>query len=442
MNWTELTMVDQETKFGNGGFDSTVDRRTFLRTTGAVSTAGIAGLAGCGGGGSDSLTFGGIYLLSGFASVYGESAQLGLEMAREEINENGGIDSRKIDEIVYRDSTGDGPTAIEGARSLVEEENVDGIIGLDSSGVALSVAPVMKQLQTPIMITHAATPFVTAQEGKNAKGNDYVFRDGVNLAQNVYGAASTASELDGRSWTTIGPNYAFGTQTWDYFKGFTRGMDLGYDYLEDAKAYPELGAGDYNPYINKVLDADPDGVITSLWGSDLVTFINQAKESNFFEQIDHVLMTVGAATDALRPLGSDIPDGLWAGTRYWFQSPDTETNNSFVSAFRDRNDGRHPSYNAQNAYTGLYLYKKAIESAGSAATDDVIGEWEGMQHEAPVGEFTINAESHQAVLPAVWGQTSYSEELGVADLDPVNRIDAPASKLRSLLENTDLPAGV
>ncbi|GAA0655730.1 ABC transporter substrate-binding protein [Salarchaeum japonicum] len=419
------------------------DRRDFLKASGVAGAAGLTGFAGCmGGGGDDTLTFGAIHLLSGFAAVYGESAQLGYEMAREEINENGGIDGSEIGEIVYRDSEGDGPTGVEAARSLVQEENVDGLLGLDSSGVALSVAPVIEQLQTPFMITHAATPFATATEGENAVGNDYVFRDGVNLAQNVYGSAVTASDTDATTWTTIGPNYAFGTQTWDYFKAFTQGMDLGYEYLDDATAYPELGASDFTPYINKVLNADPDGVITSLWGGDLITFINQAKNSNFFERIDNVLMTVGAATDVLRPMGNNMPDGLQAGTRYWFDAPDTEANNTFVENFRDRNDGRYPSYNAQNAYTALYLYKNAIEGAGSTNADDIIDQWDGMQYNAPVGEFTINSQSNQAVLPAVWGTTSYSEERGITLLDPVERIDAPADELRSLLEGTDLPAGV
>ena len=439
----QIIMIDHTTDEASAtGRDSTrrLDRRTVLK---AGAAAGITGLAGCsgGGGGDDTVTFGAIHLLSGFASVYGESAQLGYEMAREEINANGGIDGKEIEPLIYRDSEGSGPTGIEAARSLVEEENVDGLIGLDSSGVAQQVAPIAEQLQTPFMITHAATPFVTATEGENAVGNDYVFRDGVNLSQNVYGAAKIAERLDGQSWTTLGPNYAFGTQSWDYFKAFTQGLGLGYDYLDDVAAFPELGASDYTPQINKVLNGEPDGVVVSLWGSDLVTFINQAQDTAFFDEVDHVVLTLGAATDALRPLGSDIPDGLWAGTRYWFETPDTEANRTFVEAFVDRND-QQPSYNAHNAYVGLYLYKQAIEAAGSATADDVTGALEGMSTSAPIGEFSINPESHQAVLPAIWGQTAYSEELGLSRLDPVERIDAPPETIRSLLADSEYPAGV
>lgn len=430
----------------DGGRGLATDRRSFMKTAGVAGVAGLTGVAGCLGGDGEGgpINFGAIYLLSGFASVYGESAQLGIEMATEEINDNGGINGREIGDILYRDSEASPDTAVQHARNLVEGEGVDMLIGLDSSGVALQVAPIMEQLQKPLVITHAATPFVTNPgEGDRAVGNDYVFRAGQNLAQNLYGAAVTADEnTDAESWTTIGPNYAFGTQTWEYFKAYTQGMNLGFDYLEDATAYPELGAGDFTAHINQVISAEPDGVVTSLWGGDLITFIEQAQNTEFFDVVDELLMTVGAATDALRPLGDNMPEGLWGGTRYWFLTPDTATNTEFRETFMERNDGRVPSYNAQNAYVGMHLYKKAIEEAGSTEADAVIEALEGVEMDAPVGDLRINPESHQAELPAVWGQTTHSDDWDVSILDPVERIPAEPETLRDLLDGSGWPAGV
>lgn len=421
-------------------------RRRFIKAAGATGAIGLTGFAGCtGGGGGDSgpITLGGIYLLSGFASVYGESAQLGIEMARQEINANGGINGREIGEVVYRDSEGSASTGVSHARELVQSEDVDLLIGLDSSGVSLQVAPIMEQLQVPLMVTHAATPFITNQgSGDRAVGNDYVFRAGNNLAQNVYGAATTASNTDAQSWTTVGPNYAFGTQSWEYFKAYTQAMGLDYEYLDDAAAYPELGSGSYTAQINQVLNGDPDGVVISLWGSDLVTFLRQAKNTDFFESVDQVLMTLGAATDALRPLGDEMPTDLWAGTRYWFLSPDTETNTQFRQQFLEEHPGRPPSYNAQNAYTGMHLYRQAIEEAGGVEPDGIISALEGMEYSAPMGDLRINPESHQAEVPAVWGKTARSDDWDVSVLDPVNRIETPPSTLRDLLSGTGWPAGV
>lgn len=420
---------------------ATFDRRTFVKTAAAGATGvSLAGCLGGNGSGDGMLTFGGIFLRSGFASVYGESAERGIEMAVEEINEDGGIDGREV-EVLLRDGEGSPDTAIRHAQSFVDEDEVDGLIGLDSSGVALQVAPLMEQLQTPFIITHAATPYVTAREGDRAVGNDYVFRASQNLAQNIHGAAHVAADLDGETWTTVGPDYAFGHDTWDYFRAFMNGMGADVEFLEDGVTFPGLGSDDFTPHIRRLQQAEPDGVITSLWGGDLITFIDQAKDAGFFDTIDHFMMTVGAATDVLGPMGDGMPDGLWAGTRYWFLSPDSSENQTFREAFSDRYD-RMPSYNAEGAYRGMYLYKQAIEENGSADADDIVDALKGREHTGPVGSYRINAESNQATLPANWGQTTYSDEYEMSVLDPVEHIDAPADDVRSLLEGTDLPAGI
>ena len=424
--------------------EADTSRRRFLKATGAGATLAATGLAGCmggGGGDGDTLTFGAVYILSGFASMYGEGAENGLEMAVEEINDDGGIDGREV-EVITRDSEASPDTGIRQARSLVQEEDVDALIGFDSSGVAQQVAPVVGELQVPLLVTHAATPYVTTPEDQHERGvgNDYVFRASNNLAQNIHGAATMAGELDAESWTTIGPDYAFGHDTWDYFRAFSDGMGHDLEYLEDGVSFPELASDDYTPHINRVLDADPDGVITPLWGTDLITFADQAQEAGFFEQVDHTLVSVGLGTDVL---SSDwqLPEGEMASTRYWFQNPDTETNNTFAETFMDEY-GRPPSYNSEGAYRGMHLYKDVIESAGSADADDVIDELEGFEHSGPVGDYRINPDTHQAELPSVWGETVQDSEYDTSVIDPVHRRDAPPDELRSLLEDSDLPSGV
>src|SRR3546814_9437723 len=80
-------------------------------------------------------------------------------------------------------------------------------MGLDSSGVAQGLAPVLPELGKPFIITHAATPDVT---GKLC--NAYTYRISVNVHQNMTGAAEIAAKTGAKKWTTIGPDYAFGHQ--------------------------------------------------------------------------------------------------------------------------------------------------------------------------------------------------------------------------------------
>ena len=416
---------------------SSVDRRRFLQAAGAGATVALAGCSG-GGGDGGPVTLGATYILSGFASLYGEEAERGIEFAQSEINDNGGIDGRDV-EVVVRDTEASADTAIQQIRSLVQEDDVDGLFGLDSSGVAQAVAPQVAQLQMPFMITHAATPFVTSPEGEHedSVGNGYVFRDSNSLAQDIYGAARTAEELDATEWATIGPDYAFGYETWDYFQAFCDGLGVEAEFT--AEQFPALATSDYTPFISSILDADPDAVLTPLWGADLTTFIGQAEDAGWFDQIDHTLFSVGMGTDYPSE-GSPLPEGEYASTRYDPFVPDTETNNSFREAYYEEY-GSLPTYNAEGAYRALHLYKQAIESAGSTEADALVEEFTGMEHSGPVGDYELS-ETNQATVASVWGTVTYDEEWESNVLDPVDRYDAGPDVLSEALGDSDLPTGI
>jgi len=128
------------------------------------------------------IKIGAIYVFSGVAATYGEFAQNGANLAVEEINAKGGVMGRPL-EIVYEDSQIKAQTAIQAMRKLVYQENVDVLMGLDSSGVATGVVPIVPEVSTPFIITHAATPDVT---GKLC--NEWMYRVSVNINQNVKGA--------------------------------------------------------------------------------------------------------------------------------------------------------------------------------------------------------------------------------------------------------------
>lgn len=428
----------------HGTTGSRFDRRTFLKTT-AIG-AGLTGLAGCTGNGNGNgngngegpIRLGAMYIFSGFASLYGDEAERGFELAQQEVNDNGGIDGREV-EIISRDTEAGADTAIRQMRSLIEEENVDGLFGLDSSGVAQAMAPQIAENGVPFMITHAATPFVTSPPGEheNSVGNDYVFRCSNNLPQDVYGAARVASELDATEWATIGPDYAFGYETWDYFQAFMNGLGADAEFI--AEQYPALASNDYSPFINSILSEEPDAVITPLWGADLTTFISQAEDAGWFDQIDHTLFSVGMGTD-LPADGSPLPEGEWASTRYDPFVPDTQTNNDFRGRYVDEYDTL-PTYNAEGAYRAVYLYKEAIEQVGTD-WEAIVDTFEGMEHSGAVGDYRFNERTNQATVNSIWGQVTYDEEWDSNVLDPVEVYDASPEELEDALGDSDLPSGV
>lgn len=360
------------------------------------------------------IKIGAIYILSGVASTYGEFAQDGANMAVDEINAAGGVLGRQL-EIQFEDSQIKADAAIQAMRKLVYQEEVDVLMGLDSSGVATGVVPVVAEVQTPFIITHAATPDVT---GKLC--NAWTYRVSVNINQNVKGAAIMAAETGAQEWTTVGPDYAFGHQSWEYFEKYLSELNPDATFSDEPK-FPKFGTEDFTPFINAVIAAEPDGVFISEWGGDLVNFTRQAHDLGFFEQDFEVIMSLGAATEVLHALGDQMPEGVTVGTRYWFAGPNNDMNDKFVKNYRERYN-KVPSYNAQNAYAGVYAYKAAIEKAGKVDKAAIRDALSGMTFQAPMGEVHFRAGDHQAVVGPVLGVTAAMDG-EIRSLDPIRVFD-------------------
>ncbi|HEA52363.1 ABC transporter substrate-binding protein [Marinobacter antarcticus] len=355
------------------------------------------------------IRIGGIYILSGSAATYGEFAQRGINLAVDEINASGGVLGRKI-EMEFEDSQGKASVAIQAARKLVYSSGVDALIGLDSSGVAQGLVPTMPELQKPLIITHAATPDAT---GKLC--NSFTYRISVNVAQNMKAAALVASKLDATNWTTIGPDYAFGHQSWEFFGNYLKDIKPDVNLMSETN-FPRFGAEDFTPFIDRVMDSDADGVLISVWGGDLVNFVRQANNRGFFDKDFELLFTVGAATEVLSALGDEMPEGVHLSTRYWYDAYDNAVNTHFVKAYIDAY-GVPPSYNAEGAYAAIYAYKKAIEAAGNTDGAAIAKALSGMSLDAPNGTITFRKGDNQAMVSPNWGVSGpMNPEYGIRTL--------------------------
>src|ERR1041384_2984993 len=110
----------------------------------------------------------GVYVdLTGQFSGTGQSIKNGVELARDEINQAGGINGRQL-ELIVEDDRGlpDGGGAA--VARMVEQNHVQAIIGDASPGV-LAAATKAQEAKVPLLTTSATDPKVTGV-------GDYVFR--------------------------------------------------------------------------------------------------------------------------------------------------------------------------------------------------------------------------------------------------------------------------
>lgn len=433
---------------------SYTDRRRFLAGAGAAGATAFAGCLGGGGGDGGPIKIGGVFLLSGIAEALGSASRAAAEVAVEKINDDGGIDGRDV-EITFRDH-GDNPQ--QQIRSLVQEEGVHAMIGLTSSGVTLNSGPTIEQLQVPFTLTDIGTPYITEHDTETygdyynsdsgkAAGIPNLFRTNANTTTNTYAMAKWAMDnLDVSRVANIGPNYAYGTQTWNYFKAFSDGLGADYEYV--ASEFPGLGASDMTPQINSVMNADPDLVFTSFWAGDAVTFVQQAAGQGLFDQVDDVFDTLGADPTVFKALGNTMPEGVHYSSWYWHSAFDNQKNTEFLNAYKEKYGDTGtigiPSFAGGSAWSSIWLYKNAIEATGGTDPEDLVGELEGMSFDGPRGQWKIDPDSHQATAPTVIGETSAKDDVpydGVG-LTNTETYTLARNKATDLLDGSGLPPGL
>jgi branched-chain amino acid transport system substrate-binding protein len=355
-----------------------------------------------------------IYVMSGRLAHYGFGAKQGAELAMDEINRAGGVNGRKL-VGVYEDTKLRPEVGVQAARKLVTQDRVDVVMGIVSSGVASAVAPVMNELKMPLIITLAMTPDVT---GKIC--NPYTFRISQNGPQNIKGAAVLASQTDALKWSTLGPDYLFGYQCWEYFQRYLKDLQPAAVFMDESKiAYAPTETEDFRPYIKKVLDAAPDGLLVSLYGGNLVDFVRQGNDLQLFKKIPVVVLNLAYSADVMLGLGIEMPEGLWLGGLYWFRGNATPENQHFVEAYTQRYKV-FPDFNASGAYSGVKAYAAAASAARSVDKETIIRTLPGMVLDLPMGKTTIRAEDHQAIFDSVWGVSSrFDGKLRMRELRPL-----------------------
>lgn len=88
--------------------------------------------------------------VTGPVAATGDWARMGIEMAAEEINANGGINGREV-ELVVADTEGDPTKANTAMTRLVQQDQVDLVVGPITSDESLATMPILTQANIPSM---------------------------------------------------------------------------------------------------------------------------------------------------------------------------------------------------------------------------------------------------------------------------------------------------
>jgi branched-chain amino acid transport system substrate-binding protein len=106
--------------------------------------------------------------MTGAEATYGQSAHQGMALAIQQVNEEGGIQGRRI-RLVTLDSMGRPDESARAITKLINQPEVMAILTGVVSSNALAMTPIAQQYQIPFIATISTHPKVTSQ-------GDYIFR--------------------------------------------------------------------------------------------------------------------------------------------------------------------------------------------------------------------------------------------------------------------------
>lgn len=326
----------------------------------------------------------------------------GFELARDQVNARGGVIGRKI-EIIARDDAGKPDVAITQAGQLVDGERVDLLTGTILSHVGLAVADFAKQKQVFFLASQPLTDALIWE-----KGNRFTFR----LRPSTYTQASIlakeAAKFPARRWATIAPNYEFGQAAVASFKQELTRLRPDVEFVSEQ--WPPLGKIDAGAVVNAMTADRPDAVFNATFGPDLAKLVREGTTRNAFAGRSVVSLLTGEP-EYLAPLKDEAPVG-WLVTGYPWSEISTPAHDAFMKAYVDRFK-EPPTIGALIGYINTLVLGRAIETAGSTRTDDLIKAMENLKVDTPAGPIAFRAIDHQSTLGVYIGKLAVRNGQGV-----------------------------
>ena len=300
-------------------------------------------------------------ILSGRVAQLGISVSNALKMAVNKFNDNGGLDGRNI-ELIIRDSRAKPDEAARVCRNFINSDKVDAIINAEASGASFAVQEVIRESGTLCLHTVSETSRLTADPSIRAWNAFRFSRQGIhNAVGSARYAASVIKEKGLKKWMSVNPDYAYGRDSDDTFFWALEKFAPGFEIL--GKGWPKIFQPDYTEVITQIAREKPDAIYSSLWGGDLVSFIDQASLYGIFKNTQ--LFAINLADYTTMSAVKNLPEGLHSATRYVAAWPNTQSNRDYDKSYTDLYSD-HPTNWSWEASVGIdYLISAMKETGGT-----------------------------------------------------------------------------
>ena len=290
--------------------------------------------------------------LTGIFALLGGDTNLGFEMY---LDENDGVLAGWEIATTIEDDAGDPTVGTTKVRKLVEQDDVDVLIGGVSSGVAYGIGDYVAESGVPYLITIAGADGLTQGDAV-----ENIYRISYTGSQPMHALGEYACSVLGyKTATVVSLDFSFG---WETAGGFSRVYEAeGCDVVQEI--YVPLGTEDYAPFIQQISR-----------DTDVVMHVNSGPASNLFWQTyrdfgyEQPVVGHGAIVDEAL-LATDDSSAIGAQTvLYWSRATDSDLGQAFVETYEAKH-GKLASQGAEAGYSAAMVLESALQIAGSQAAD-------------------------------------------------------------------------
>jgi urea transport system substrate-binding protein len=338
----------------------------------------------------DTVTIGILHSITGTMAISETGSVQAEKLAIEQINAQGGILGRKI-EFIQEDGASDWPTFAEKARKLLVNDKVASVMGCWTSASRKAVLPVFEQ-------HNGFLYYPTFYEGLEQSPN--VIYTGQEATQQIIAGLNWVTETKGaKTFYLLGSDYIWPRTSNKIARAHIEKFMEGTSVV--GEEYYPLGHTQFNSVINKIRLRKPDVIYAIVVGGSNVAFYKQLIAAGIDPKAESPLvLTISVTEDEIRGIGGENVEGAYACMKY-FQSLQNENNLDFVAAFKEMwGDDIVIGDVTQAAYLGPWLWKAAVEKAGSFDVDKVREASPGIEMTtAPEGYVKIHENHH------LWSKT-------------------------------------
>ncbi|MBD2446443.1 urea ABC transporter substrate-binding protein [Nostoc sp. FACHB-152] len=331
--------------------------------------------------GGNTIKIGLLHSLSGTMAISEKSVVDAEKLAIKEINAAGGVLGKQIEAIV-EDGASNWDTFREKATKLIDQDKVAVVFGCWTSASRKNVKPVFESKDHMLW-------YPVQYEGQECSKN--IFYTGAAPNQQIEPSVDWLLKNKGKQFFLVGSDYVFPRTANTIIKAQLEalgGTTVGEDYLP-------LGNTEVTPIITKIKQKLPNGgvIYNTLNGDSNVAFFKQLKGAGLTPD-KYPSMSVSIAEEEVKAIGVEYLKGHYAAWNY-FQTVDTPANKKFVAAFKkEYGENRVTNDPMEAAYIAVYLWKQAVEKAGTPDIAKVRTAAYDQTIDAPEGKVTVNANHH------------------------------------------------